>query len=132
MNDSFTKKTKNNCSKNTREFTKTVRFCNILIFSITFRNHRTSDSTIENPQSYFHTLLLIRNKATDFFVAAYLKLSAHTSAHNSLKPRANRSKVQMVPILVFLNELQRKIHINKNILLIKGTRIDRAFVYNFW
>jgi len=38
-------------------------------FQLLFAIHRTADSTIENPQSYFHTLLLIRNKPIEFFVA---------------------------------------------------------------
>jgi len=77
----------------------------------------------------FHILLVTRNKTSDFFVAAYLKLSFHPLAYSHSEQRANRSRRSNGSDTCVLNEVERKIQIH---VVVKGSRIDRAFVLNFW
>ena len=72
----------------------------------------------------FHTWLVIRNKPRDFFVAACLKLSAHTLARIYSEPRANHSRGSNGSNSVF-RSIEENPDSHKYVNA-KGTRIDRA------
>ena len=93
--------------------------------------HKTADSTIKNPQSYFHTLVLIGSKPTDFFLAFSEIIRSHLGTQ---LVRATRKSFEGSngPETCFSNEVERTIHISTNRLLINSSRIDSVFVQNFW
>jgi len=61
--------------------------------------------------------VVIRNKSSDFVVAASVKLSAHTLAHNYSEKYTNRSRGSNGSDTCFSNEVERKIQICTNMLL---------------
>ena len=89
------------CFKKSAEITKTVQFCIIFNFKVTIRNtycqHKRKNSVA---LFNFHTLVVIGNKPSDFFVAAYLKLPALTLAVCT-RLLSHAQSIRRVPTLVF-------------------------------
>jgi len=75
----------------------------------------------------FFTLLTIGTSLVNWF-AAYVKLSAHTFTHNDSDHAQIVQRVQTVPILVFCNEVERKIQILNKYFVTKSTKLDRTIV----
>jgi len=61
--------------------------------------------------------VVIRNKSSDFVVAASVNLSTHTLAHSYSETYTNRSRGSNGSDTCFSNELERKIQICTNMLL---------------
>ena len=116
--------------KKSTVITETVQFWNISLLKLRFVVHsdnRKHSVVLLN----FHTLLLIRNKSSDFFVATSLKLSAHSLAHNysEAEPRAIE-EFKLFRYLFFRWSKQENPDQHKYVVA-KDTRIDEAFVLNF-
>jgi len=79
----------------------------------------------------FHNLLLIRNKPCYFFVVVSLKLSAHTLAHNFRATRKSFEGFKWLQYLFINWSREENLDSRKNVV-VKGIRIERESVLNFW